>query len=163
MIRARSGPGSQAPGPRTGPGAARAAGGPGESQSRFFHKGIHGLKGAGAGYIRVILSNAQAADASGGGPADRRDGWPGPPAAPGPDRAARAAAGSLPAPGRASVLAGGEARLMNPADSDDDPCFDTPEEETWESDNADEDSEPEDDPGVHDNILCNMKIYRTIL
>ncbi len=52
---------------------------------------------------------------------------------------------------------------MNPADSDDDPCFDTPEEETWESDNADEDSEPEDDPGVHDNILCNMKIYSTIL
>jgi prolipoprotein diacylglyceryltransferase len=53
---------------------------------------------------------------------------------------------------------------MNTADLDDEPChgFDTPDEEAWESDHADEDSEsePEGDPGVRDNISVQ---YNTIL
>ena len=39
-----------------------------ESQSISFHKGNHGLSGAGPGYIHVILSNAQAAAGAAGGP-----------------------------------------------------------------------------------------------
>ena len=62
----RDSTGTRAASPGGRPGLARAADGPGapgltrnESQSMYFHKGNHGLSGAGPAYLYVILSNAQ--------------------------------------------------------------------------------------------------------
>ena len=77
----------------------------------FFHKGNHGLSGAGPGYIYVILSNlnAQAAGTAGPGPGATGPGSGGPGlAGVAPAQAARARGGG-------SLLAGGEASVIDPA------------------------------------------------
>jgi hypothetical protein len=135
---ARPGPGA-APGP---PPAGRDSGSLARSQSVFFHRGNHGLRGPGPGYIHVILSNAAAGDRSAPGPAAAR--------------APRAGPGAL------HGLAGGEARVVDPAEMDYESSFDSPEGEGsgWGNDpEYQTDEEPEDDPGVP-AIKCNNFIVQ---
>lgn len=151
----RLGHGRAAPPP--GPPAGRArdseseSGSLARSQSVFFHRGNHGLRGPGPGYIQVILSNAAAGDRSAAGA---------------PGRPGAAAAARAPGPGALHGLAGGEARVVDPAEMDYESSFDSPEGEGsgWGNDpEYQTDEEPEDYPGVQaiklNNIMCYNRQY----
>ena len=148
---------------RTAGGRLARAAGPGaagltrnESQSMYFHKGNHGLSGTGPGYIYVILSNAQPEASARGRAATGRlsHGALAAPAAgpgPGPGGVAR---------GGGSLLAGGEASVIDPAGpySDLDRESDSQESDPENRDQTDE----EDDPGeqlkcaIIFKIMCNI-------
>ena len=133
----------------TGPGTATGSLTRNESQSMYFHKGNHGLSCAGSGYIYVILSNAQ-------------------PEAPPAGLAAASAAFRVagPGPGAArggdSLLAGGEASVIDPAGPAESGS-DSDRESDSESQGSDpENLDQEDDPGeqlkcaIMFKIMCNI-------
>ena len=125
-----------------------------ESQSMYFHKGNHGLSGAGPGYIYVILSNAQPEAPARGRAASGRlsHGALAAPAAgpgPGPGGVAR---------GRGSLLAGGEASVIDPAGP-----AESGSDSDRESDSKSQGSDPEnldqeDDPG--EQLKCAIMFKR---